>query len=186
MSRIHEALKKAAQERSAQLAAGILPDIAVEIGAGTSSDREATRNSLTELSAPQSPEFLRYEYLIEHCAHPEWRIDSKSSVFDGTVPNAMGAERFRTLRSRLYQIAASRPLRRVLITSSVAAEGKTFISANLAQSMVRQPDRRGIFFRPGLGRPRIGFCLLAPEKTGVSRYLFCGAEEKKAFPKKCE
>ena len=49
MSRIHEALKKAAQERSAQLATGILPDIAVEIGAGTSSDREATRNSLTEL-----------------------------------------------------------------------------------------------------------------------------------------
>ncbi len=171
MSRIHEALKKAAQERSAQLAAGIQPDIAVEIGAGLPSNREASRNSLADLSAPQTSEFLRYEQLVEHCAHPKWRIDSRSSVFDGAVPNAMGAERFRTLRSRLYQIAATRPLRRILITSSVAAEGKTFIAANLAQSMVRQPDRRVLLIDADLRASRLHLALGAPNKPGLTDYL---------------
>lgn len=177
MSRIHEALKKAAQERSAQLSAGTLPDMAVELGAAVPSEREAQGIPLGDLSAPANPEFLRYENLIAHCAHPAWQIDPQSSVFDGAVPNAMGAERFRTLRSRLYQIAGTRPLRRVLVTSSVAAEGKTFIAANLAQSIVRQPDRRVLLIDADLRASRLHLALGAPNKPGLTEYLSGAADE---------
>ena len=98
----------------------------------------------------------------------------------------MGAERFRTLRSRLYQIAATRPLRRVLITSSVAAEGKTFIAANLAQSMVRQPDRRVLLIDADLRASRLHLALGAPNKPGLTDYLRGDADEYSVIQKGSE
>ena len=85
--------------------------------------------------------FLRFQKYVKKCAHPAWKMEVNGSVFcaESLIPAV--AERFRTLRSRLYQIAATHPVRRLLVTSSLAAEGKTFITANLGQSFVRQPNR---------------------------------------------
>src|SRR5258708_1321490 len=113
MSRIHEALKKAAQERSTQLAAGLEADVAevageirrsvtrVSEGAGL-----AARSRVIAAGHPAVP--LRYEELVKRCAHPEWRVDPLNSVFQNPKIGHSVAERFRTLRSRLYQIAATR------------------------------------------------------------------------------
>src|SRR5260370_4069892 len=143
MSRIHEALKKAAQERSSQLAASGEPSF-LEVA-------DAPRMSVPlrelEEQAPRTPDlleapgFLRYEDLIKRCNPARWRIDARTSVFEGADEANVGAERFRTLRSRLYQISGTRPLRRMVVTSSVPAEGKTFVAANPAPFVVRQPGR---------------------------------------------
>src|SRR5947209_2833588 len=116
MSRIHEALKKAAQERSAQLAASGQPAF-LEVA-----DAPSMAPPLRELEQPvqrprptpnQSPEYFRYEDLIQKCAKPTWRIDPRMSVFEGGDEGHIGAERFRTLRSRLHQLGGARPLRRI-------------------------------------------------------------------------
>src|SRR6185369_14638597 len=143
MSRIHEALKKAAQERSEQLAKGGDTTF-VDLAAAPTAQMTATTAAMqmpdveeTMVRTAVTPEtftYLRYEDLVKKCATPKWRIDGRLSVFEGNDDTQLGAERFRTLRSRLYQIAGTRPLRRVMVTSSVPAEGKTFVAANLAQS----------------------------------------------------
>ena len=83
-------------------------------------------------------------------------------------------EQFRTLRSRLYQIRASQPIKTILISSALPEEGKTFVSANLAMVIGRQHGRRVLLVTdPGLERaerlrqrPRRG------RRLGPAGYLF--------------
>ncbi len=188
MSRIHEALKKAAQERSAQLAAGTAPSF-LEVA-----DVPRTAVPLRELNEPTPPErspakgasFLRYEDLIKSCAAPKWKTDARMSVFEGGDDGHVGAERFRTLRSRLYQIGGTRPLRRVIVTSSLPAEGKTFVAANLAQSIVRQPDRKVLLIDADLRASRMHQLLGAPRSPGLSDYLRDVADEFQVVQKGSE
>jgi protein-tyrosine kinase len=195
MSRIHEALKKAAQERSAQLANNVDATFAELAAAPTAPVAAATATEAMPLAglevsvgAPSSAAvdswtYLRYEDLIKKCATPKWRIDRRFSVFEGGDDRQIGAERFRTLRSRLYQIAGTRPLRRVMVTSSVPAEGKTFVAANLAQSIVRQPDRKVLLIDADLRASRLHQVLGAPRFPGLSDYLSGAADEFQVIQK---
>ena len=186
MSRIHEALKKAAQERSVQLAKSGDATFAELAAAPTApvATAEAIPLSGLEVSVVAPPSavadsltYLRYDDLIKKCATPKWRIDARLSVFEGNDDKQVGAERFRTLRSRLYQIAGTRPLRRIMVTSSVPAEGKTFVAANLAQSIVRQPDRKVLLIDADLRASRLHQVLGAPRFPGLSDYLSGDADE---------
>jgi capsular exopolysaccharide synthesis family protein len=183
MSRIHEALKKAAQERSAPFNIGA-EAAAVEIA------REASHGVATETEAPPSLRhdrvisdnrrnpFVKYEEFIKLCAHPEWRmIDPLTSVFQNPNTRNMASERFRTLRSRLYQVGATRALRRLLVTSGVAAEGKTFVAANLAQSIAHQAERRVLLIDADLRAPRQHVAFGAPRSPGLTEYLRGEADE---------
>ncbi len=182
MSRIHEALKKAAQERSTQLASGL--------ETGTREVAGESRRSVTgapEVDLPLIPPRivtaghqampLRYEELVMRCAHPEWRLDPLKNVFQDSIVGHALSERFRTLRSRLYQIASTRTLRRLLITSSVAGEGKSFVASNLAQSIVQQPDLRVLLVDADMRASRLHTTLGAPNRPGLSEYLRGEANE---------
>src|SRR5579864_6750653 len=137
MSRIHEALKKAAEERGP---VAPLQDIAAPLPEPTPMASEwqsctpiATSASVLEpepIGALRSS-FLRFEDLQANCTHPEWRPDLSRSVFLNPDLNPNAAEQFRTLRSRLYHFRDHLTLRTVLITSSEASEGKTFVASNL-------------------------------------------------------
>src|SRR5262249_49080047 len=81
---------------------------------------------------------------------------------------AHGAERLRTLRSRLYQIRSTRELKKIVVTSALPAEGKTFIACNLAQVIVRQPDRRVLLIDADMRCPRLHFALGAPKSPGLT------------------
>jgi len=180
MSRIHEALKKAAQERSSQVAAGTLPDLA-DVAPGF----ESPSAFITQVGEPaartartsQGSSFLSFDDLLKRCAHPSWHLDPRMNVFLKPHNGRIGGERFRTLRSRLYQIAGTRPLKRVLVTSSVPAEGKTTVAANLAHSIMRQPDRRVLLIDADLRASRMHQLLGAPGGPGLSDYLRGEADE---------
>ena len=184
MSRIHEALKKAAQERTAQLAnTGGQANFAELAAAPTTTAAPPPPPELEASMVEPAPllaeglTYLRYEDLIKKCAKPKWKIDPRMSVFEGSDDTQLGAERFRTLRSRLYQIAGSRPLRRIVVTSSLPAEGKTFVAANLAQSIMRQPDRKVLLIDADLRASRLHQVLGAPRTPGLSDYLRSEADE---------
>jgi capsular exopolysaccharide synthesis family protein len=54
---------------------------------------------------------------------------------------SLGAEKIRMLATRLRQFKDQRPIKRILITSTVKDEGKTVISSNLAISLARTRQR---------------------------------------------
>ena len=180
MSRIHEALKKAAQERNAQQPsrpAANLVDLTAE--GLTDAALPESRTILGEQGAFAGPsgEVQVFQDFVKNCSRPGWKINPKLSVFSSEAKSMAGAERFRTLRSRLFQIAATRELRRLVITSSVPEEGKTFVTANLAQSFARQPECRVLLIDGDLRASRLHFPFGAPSLPGLSDYLRGEANE---------
>jgi len=172
MSRIHEALKKAQQERSAQGSASIDAIDPLDLPRPLPLSSVETFPTAKQAFYPeQDTGGLRYEELIKKCVRTKFKIDPRMSVFEGQDGANLGAERFRTLRSRLYQIACSRTLRKLVITSTVPEEGKTFVVTNLAQSIVRQPERRVLLIDGDLRASRLHLTLGAPRSPGLAEYL---------------
>jgi protein-tyrosine kinase len=180
MSRIHDALKKAAEEKSSRGAAGSAPDFVDVEGellhpaAPRDNPRTAMPGGLQRLD---SERFLRFEDLLKRCSHPAWKPDPRLNTFNVQDNKEGGAECFRTLRSRLHQIAGTRTLKRILVTSSIPAEGKTFVAANLALSIVRQPDRRVLLIDADLRVSRLHLAFGAPATPGLTEYLRGEADE---------
>lgn len=181
MSRIHEALKKAAQERNAQLAGDFVPNqdalSSEELTSAVLPDSESVLREQGLFSRGPISEAQVFQEFAKKCSHPGWKIDPRFSVFSNVTNSPAGAERFRTLRSRLFQVAATQPIRRLVITSSVPEEGKTFIAANLAQSFARQPECRVLLIDGDLRASRLHFPFGAPELPGLSDYLRGEADE---------
>lgn len=175
MSRIHEALKKAAEERTAQSSNRGISDL-VEL-----SEQARVAESFPGKPLPPPPAAvprptiepgtLQFEDFKKRCSPVTWRMEPSASVFSAHMEHQAGAEKFRTLRSRLFQIATAQPLKKILVTSSTPAEGKTFVAANLAQSIIRQEGRRVLLIDSDLRASRLHLHFGAPDGPGLSEYL---------------
>jgi len=180
MSRIHEALKKAEQERPSsprqESSAGVPEPRFVHAGASPAGAAEKAVIPAGKLREEYSGE-LSFETLLKRCAQPGWKPNLKTMVFFNTDNHTYGTEEFRTLRTRLYQIRDKRPLQTVLITSALPKEGKSFTAANLAQAIVRQHERRALLIDADLRLPGLHVPLGAPLMPGLSDYLRGDADE---------
>ncbi|MGB2663414.1 MAG: CpsD/CapB family tyrosine-protein kinase [Candidatus Acidiferrum sp.] len=175
-------MKKAASERAAQLEGKPALEELQFVGDSLVEDAvyvEAPREVRKGLGASGQPENNTWEGLIRKCRRAQWKIDPRFSVFADEGVFRQGAEKLGTLRSRLYQIAAVRPLKRVLLTSSVPEEGKTFISSNLAQSFARQEHKKVLLIDADLRASRLHLALGAAGTPGLADYLSGDADETK-------
>jgi capsular exopolysaccharide synthesis family protein len=82
----------------------------------------------------------------------------------------MVTESFRSLRSALFYISSEKKCKRILVTSSVSGEGKTFVSINLA-SAIALSGKKTILLGLDLRRPKISEYLGVQNQTGLSNYL---------------
>lgn len=182
MSRIHEALKKAEQERAViqSVEGATVPSATVETGT-LPANGDSAPDIFKQPAAvkPQAASLRRFEDLCQRCAHPHWHPDLNVNIFHNPALSVHAAEQFRTLRSRLYQLRGSQQLRTLLIASSLPAEGKTFVTNNLAQAIVRQPDRRCLIIDADLRCSRLHVPLGAPPSPGLTDYL-CGEADEMA------
>ncbi len=180
MSRIHEALKKAAQERSSRLSSETsldFVDVATDVSRTIVPAEDRTSPLLADLPPKRDSPVLRFEELVKKCTRHHWQLDPRIDVFHGANSNRTGAESFRTLRSRLAQIAGTRQLKSVLVTSSLPQEGKTFVAVNLAQSIARQDRSRVLLIDADLRISRLHQALGAPATPGLTDYLRGEADE---------
>ena len=180
MSRIHEALKKAAQERSERGAAQGSEDLIDFVETPRVSAPAAVLQTTEPKVGPSRKANVplgEFDRLVAKCRKVEWNTEPRYSVFADETVNRAGAEKFRTLRSRLYQIAAARPLKRILLTSSLPEEGKTFVAMNLSQSIMRQTDKKVLLIDADLRASRMHIALGAPGKPGLTDYLRGDLEE---------
>ena len=184
MSRIHEALKRAEQERAFPIGAApaISGSPAIEAGPAAIETEPAAvppppppmldplAHSAGDLSSPVG-DFLRFDDVWARCSNPGWRLNLQLNAFldPGTPPSVR--EQFRTLRSRLYQLRDKQPLRTVLVTSSLPGEGKTFVANNLAHAFARQQNCRVLLIDADLRRPDLHPAFGAPSSPGLAEYL---------------
>jgi protein-tyrosine kinase len=182
MSRIHEALKKAEQERVAPLVTDA-DSLMAPPRAAEPTVAPGPMSPLAEMAARGGAiehvtgDYIRFDDLRAHCAHPQWRPDPNANVFSPSGEYPLAAEQFRTLRSRLHQLQSSQKIRTLLVTSSIPGEGKTFVASNLAQAIVCQPDRRVLLIDADLRCSRLHLRLGAPSSPGLTDYLSGKADE---------
>jgi len=190
MSRIHEALKKAEQERSAQ---GGQPD-RVQPGGNGSLDgaagigmRHVVDQPVQTVIAPPRPasepvvSALSDEMLLTRCAQREWRADQKTMLFFGADENVQGTEQFRTLRARLYAMRERMTLKTVLVASALPKDGKSFVAVNLAQVLARQQGRRVLLIDGDMRMPSLHSALGTSSTPGLGDYLLGEVDELSAI-----
>jgi capsular exopolysaccharide synthesis family protein len=174
MSRIHDALKRAEQERATSTGTHVEPTF----------DQPELRDELRENLPPAEATMMstmasgfNYESLLARCPQAAWSPDERTMLFFQENENRVGAEEFRTLRSRLYQIREKMPLKRLMVTSALPKEGKSFVAANLAQVMVRQHGRRALVIDGDLRNPGMHRHLGATQSPGLADYLLGECDE---------
>ena len=187
MSRIHEALLKAEQERNVDrvanathLSLGAAHLRLVTENSGTAKEPEASTRAGVVIPPPSSA-YLRFDTVVAHCAHPQWHPEPNASVFLNSTAGPQGAEHFRTLRSRLCKIRGNQPTYKLLVTSSLPHEGKTFVSSNLARAIQQQPQHRTLLIDADLRYPQLHLALGAPPRPGLSDYLRGDVDEISAL-----
>jgi len=171
MSRIHDALKKAEQERAESQLGGTQPGFSVVPPTGASASVDD--NSVVNGNGSGASSYVSNgpESLLAKCSAAQWKPDPATMLFLNGDDNKRGTEEFRTLRSRLYHAREKMTLKSVLITSALPREGKSFTSANLAQVLVRQHGRRVLLIDADLRAPRLHTMLGAESSPGLSDYL---------------
>ena len=204
MSRIHEALKKAEQERAASQGRVDQPRVAADQTAGV--DRPAIDPPILHQPPvnypPGATEDLQVgtghgsgggipltsampvfaspfslDTMLARCPQLQWKPDEKTMLFFNGNDTARGTEEYRTLRSRLYTLRDKMTLKKILITSALPREGKSFTAANLAQVLVKQHGRRVLLIDGDLRSPRLHIMLGTSESPGLSDYLKSTSDE---------
>lgn len=117
------------------------------------------------------------DMLLAKSREAQWNPDSKCMLFFSGEEHSAGMEEFRTLRSRLYQLREKQTLNKLLITSALPREGKSFTSANLAQVIVRQHGRRVLLIDADLRNPQLDKLLGTERGPGLYEYLRSEADE---------
>jgi capsular exopolysaccharide synthesis family protein len=171
MSRIHEALKKAEQERAASQGGTVQPNFATTPVEEPPVYANPPSGAVSPSAMPAFGTPFNTDTLLARCAQLEWKPDPTTMLFLNGDEGARGTEEFRTLRSRLYHLREKMPLKKLLVTSALPKEGKSFTSANLAQVMVRQHGRRALLIDADLRAPRLHEMLGTTSDPGLSDYL---------------
>ena len=182
MSRIHEALKKAEQERAVSQGGSAQTNFAppeasqppmrtsqeeamVAVATGVPAGGVPLTSAMPSFSSPFS-----LDALLARCPQLQWKPDA-TMLFFNDDDSARGTEEFRTLRSRLYHTREKMTLKKLLVTSALPKEGKSFTASNLAQVLVRQHGRRVLLIDADLRGPRLHLMLGTTSSPGLSDYL---------------
>jgi len=81
------------------------------------------------------------------------------------------AEAFRLLGVRLRDLRRKRPLRKLLITSTIPQEGKSLVSANLACTLALRVPERTLLVEGDLRRPSLSQMFGIGRVPGLNEYL---------------
>lgn len=176
MSRIHEALKRAEEQKPPAWKPAEPSPLGLP-GDGGFLPAQGVLSPPKRGDMPMAGRCLRLEELRQRCTKPGWKLNPDYDVFSTKQSSALCAEQFRTLRSRLYRLREKSAIRTLLITSTVPGEGKTFVALNLALAIARQHERRALLIDADLRASRLHVRLGAPSAPGLSDYLSGRADE---------
>lgn len=160
MSRIHDALRRAEQERAASV-----PLV------GHSKEASNVQPIAIGSSQPTGEgETSSWEELTARCAQKTWSPDTRTMLFFNEEER-VGMEEFRVLRSRLDQLQERTGIKKLLITSALPREGKSFMAENLAQVLVHRNGKKALLIDGDLRAPRLHADFGTDQEPGLSEFL---------------
>jgi protein-tyrosine kinase len=188
MSRVHDALRKAAQqnpETSRQKAASKqevyrpMEEIAADLVTGRLNESPVYASSQTPPAEPATTAALRIdpadldnlEDAIRNAREFPYRPLNEALLVDLHNPREAPAEEFRSLRTRLNHLQTLQPLRTLVVTSASPAEGKSFTAMNLAIAQAQLAEKRVLLADFDFRRPSIDKAFQIDTSPGLTEYL---------------
>jgi capsular exopolysaccharide synthesis family protein len=159
MSRIFNALQRSESEGSSfdfPLIASLADDLSQPVAA-----MQVMESETGDSSTDDTPQFQS----LAIAPSPDSRLVSL------TDPASLGAEKFRFLGVSLRQLQQTRPLKKVLVTSTIPEEGKSFVSANLAVTLAQRRPQRILLVEGDLRRPALSARFGLPKLPGLCEWL---------------
>ncbi len=157
MSRVHDALRKAAETNP--------PVSAPEVQAP-----RAPRNIIYERPAPVD-HMLPFMEDLDKVAEAPFQPSQESLLIDPTRPHEAPTEEFRTLRTRLNHMQTLQPIHTVVVTSASPAEGKSFAAMNLALTQSQLAGKRVLIADFDFRRPIVHNLMQLDRTPGITDYL---------------
>jgi tyrosine-protein kinase Etk/Wzc len=107
----------------------------------------------------------------------------KSKIVTENAERSFIAEQFRLIRTALkHQGSPPGNVKRILVTSCIKGDGKSFISTNLAMSLARS-GKKVALFELDLHQPKLREIFDLPSSNGITDYLLGNvSEEEIIFP----
>lgn len=118
----------------------------------------------TALNGPGVDQFSQFQSL--HILVPP-----QSRLVCITDKESLAAEKFRFLGVRLRQLQQHRPLKKVLITSSIPQEGKSTVAANLACALAQRTRQKTLLMDGDLRRPSVAKLFGLGKISGITEWL---------------
>jgi protein-tyrosine kinase len=165
MSRVHDALRRAAQE-TPESSRNAAPPRSARFNAGFDPG-ESSRADEPEPSA----EIGDIEAYIQNARRVDYSPLSDALLVNPSKPREAPAEEFRTLRTRLNHLQTLQPLHTLVVTSASPAEGKSFTAANLALTQAQLADKRVLLADFDFRRPTVDKTFQVPISPGMTNYL---------------
>jgi capsular exopolysaccharide synthesis family protein len=108
---------------------------------------------------------------LERCPVLPFSIPHESRLVSVGEEESLGAEKFRFLAVRFRQLRQSRPLKKILITSTIPQEGKSTVAANLACTLARRKQHKTLLLEGDLRRPTVAAQFGLGNIPGLCEYL---------------
>jgi capsular exopolysaccharide synthesis family protein len=103
-------------------------------------------------------------------------LTPESRIVFHTDPHGAGADRFRLLRMRLQSFWDSGKLKRLLVTSPLAGDGKSTVALNLATALAENGRRTVLLIEGDLRKPVLSSRLGLPAGPGLAECLEGGVD----------
>lgn len=127
--------------------------------------RRGVSTPVDEPSSGERPAILDEVQILRVSAPAQGRLVSVSEK------DSPAAEAFRLLAVRLRHLRRDRPLKKLLITSSIPQEGKSTCSANLACSLALRAQKRTLLLEGDIRRPCLSPMFGLSPRPGISEWL---------------
>jgi protein-tyrosine kinase len=98
-------------------------------------------------------------------------LPPESRLVSLTEQDSPAAEAFRLLGVRLRDLSRTRPLKKVLITSTIPQEGKTTVAANLAFTLARSTQQKILLLEGDVRRPALSQMFSLRGNPGICEWL---------------
>lgn len=95
---------------------------------------------------------------------------TKKNLVIGSTERTLIAEQFRRLRTTLSYLEFGNNKKRIMVTSGISGEGKSFVASNLALSLA-MTGKRVVLIDFDLNKPTLSDKLNIHAETGVTEYL---------------
>ncbi len=168
MSRVHDALRRAAQEP--------IPD--AEAAAKAPRQRQALPLNAEiilpedlNIQAPVEDGLFDMEAILRDVTEFPYNPLPEALLVSSIKPREAPGEEFRTLRTRLNHLQTLQPMHTLVVTSASPAEGKSFTATNLALTQAQLTGKRVILCDFDFRRPTTDKTFQLPPSPGITDFL---------------